>query len=90
LIREIEAPDGACVALCPDGNAPSKLCAYSVNGPALLEKASDWFVATMARPGPALDAEIAVWLAESPCHHCAWRRISSVWQALPQAGHDLA
>jgi ferric-dicitrate binding protein FerR (iron transport regulator) len=89
LIREIEVGAGQDgIALCQHGEASPDVCTYSANGSALLEKASEFFVASMSRPGEALAREIDVWLEQSPCHHCAWHRISTIWQALPRAASD--
>jgi ferric-dicitrate binding protein FerR (iron transport regulator) len=49
-----------------------------------LQKASEFFVASLSRPGVELADAIEVWLGKSPCHQCAWRQVRAAWDGLAQ------
>jgi hypothetical protein len=48
-----------------------------------LSEAADLFVKSQTHPGASSQLEIADWLALSPCHECAWRRVCAAWDVLP-------
>jgi len=48
----------------------------------LLSETADLFVTSQSHPGACSQLAIADWLARSPCHECAWRRISAAWEVL--------
>jgi hypothetical protein len=54
-------------------------CSASEQLRPLFDKASEYFIATISRPGPVLEITIAAWLVQSPCHRCAWLRIQAAW-----------
>jgi hypothetical protein len=49
----------------------------------LLSDAADLFVKSQTDPGASSQLAIADWLARSPCHECAWRRVCAAWDVLP-------
>jgi hypothetical protein len=49
-----------------------------------LQKASEFFVASLSRPGVELADAVDVWLGKSPCHQCAWRQVRAAWDGLAQ------
>lgn len=58
----------------------------------LLSEGADLFVSGQIRPGTSNQRAIADWLARSPCHECAWRRLHAAWDvvpALPRKGYGL-
>ena len=49
----------------------------------LVSAAATLFVGSQIRPGALSQLAIADWLARSPCHECAWRRVWAAWRVLP-------
>jgi hypothetical protein len=62
------------------GLTVKKACRTPEQLTSLLEVASEYFVVSKSRPEPALDLAIAAWLAQSPCHRCAWSKVESTWE----------
>ena len=49
----------------------------------LLSEAANLFVNSQTHSGASSQLAIADWLARSPCHECAWRRVRAAWDVLP-------
>ncbi len=64
------------------GLAVEKACQTPEQLTSLLKTASEYFVASKSRPEPALDIAIVAWLAQSPCHRCAWSKVRGTWERI--------
>lgn len=47
---------------------------------ALIFQAAEFFAGQYLKAGKT--SELAAWLAYSPCHRCAWRRVNEAWRLL--------
>lgn len=54
------------------------------------EKAREWFVALLAEPTAARQAEFERWLQADPAHFEAYRSVEALWHALESPGQRLA